>query len=169
MKEFIKIIESKTFRIALGFLGCLIGAMIVFSAGVHVGLRKASYSSQWGQNYERNFIGVGRPMMDGPRPPMMGVNGFDQGPRGMMRGAEGRDFRNGHGIGGTITSISENTVIIKDRDNKENTIAVTDKTLIKSGSSDIKITDLKNDQNIVVIGKPGDNGVVNADLIRVFN
>jgi len=28
---------------------------------------------------------------------------------------------------------------------------------------------LKNDERIVVIGNPSDNGVVNADLIRVFN
>lgn len=164
-----KIVESKTFIIFVGFLGCLIAAVIIFAVGVHVGLRKASYSSQWGQNYERNFIGAGRGMMEGRRVSKIDLDGFEQGPRAMMRSIEGRNFRNSHGIGGVITSISENSIVIKDRDNKENTVAVTDKTIIKSGKNDIKITELKNYQNIVVIGQPGDNGVVNADLIRVFN
>jgi hypothetical protein len=48
-------------------------------------------------------------------------------------------------------------------------MAVTDKTIIKLRRDDIKITDLKNDQQVVVMGKPGDDGVVNADLIRVFD
>ena len=59
--------------------------------------------------------------------------------------------------------------VIKDRDNKENTISVNDKTIINLGRDTIKIGDLKNDENVVVIGKPGDNGVINADLVRVFD
>ena len=99
----------------------------------------------------------------------MGGQRGEGGPGGMMRGFEGGDFRNGHGIAGVITSITDNNIVIKDRAGKENTITVNEKTIIKNGAADIKITDLKNDQSIVVIGNPGDNGVVNADLIRVFD
>jgi len=162
--EIKKITQSKYFVAVLGVLGCFIAAAIVFAAGVHVGERRAKYSYQWGANYERNFVNGSRGMMDGAR----GQNGNGRGPQGMMRGFEGRDFRNGHGIAGTITSVVDNSIVIKDRDGKENTIAVNEKTLIKNGQADIKIADLKNDQSIVVIGNPGDNGVVNADLIRVF-
>jgi hypothetical protein len=162
MTELKKITESKYFKTVLGILGCLIAAAVVFAAGVHVGERRARYSYQWGANYERNFVG-------GPRGMMGGQRGQQVGSGGMMRGFEGGDFRNGHGIAGTITSITDNNIVIKDRNGKENTIAVTDKTLIKNGQADIKITDLKKDENIVVIGNPGDNGVVNADLIRVFD
>ena len=88
---------------------------------------------------------------------------------GMGRNFTGQDFRNGHGIAGTIVSITDNNIIIKDRAGKENTVTVSDKTLIKNGQTDLKITDLKNDESLVVIGNPSDNGVVNADLIRVFN
>jgi hypothetical protein len=78
-------------------------------------------------------------------------------------------MRNGHGIAGTIISISDNSIVIKDRDNKENTISVNDKTIINQGRDTIKIEDLTSENEIVVIGRPGDNGVIQADLIRVFN
>jgi len=94
------------------------------------------------------------------------------GPIGMMREKfgefEGRGMRNGHGVAGTIISISDNSIIIKDKDNKENTISVNDGTVINQGRDTIKIGDLKNDVEIVVIGKPGDDGVIAAELIRVF-
>lgn len=154
--------RSKAFKIITAFVGLFLIVLVSFAGGVAVGLHKAKFSSDWGKNYERNFIG-----------PRTGVGNEHMGPGGfvgsMMRGFEGRDFRNAHGLAGTIISIAENNIIVKDRDGKENTVAVTDKTLIKSGSSDIKIGDLKQDEQIVVMGNPGDNGVVNADLIRVFN
>jgi len=162
-----RITESVYFKAILGILGCFIAAAIIFAAGVHVGERRAKYSYQWGANYERNFLGGPPEMVDGPRGPM-GKGGFEEGPLGMMRNFEGRDFRNGHGIAGTITSVSDSSIIIKDRDGKENTVAVSDKTLIKKGQADIKIGELGNDEKIVVVGKPSEDGTINADLIRVF-
>lgn len=169
MKDIKTFVASKTFKTILWGIGGLIIILGTFAAGINVGLHKARYSYQWGANYERNFMGGGPGRGDfGPRG-MMGLGGFDGGPMGMMRNFEGRDFRNGHGTAGTITSIFNNTLVIKDRDNKENTINVSDKTIIKSGNNGLKITDLKTDEHIVVMGTPGDNGVVNADLIRVFD
>ncbi len=138
---------------------CVGGFLIVlasFASGVVVGLKKAKFSNRFGENYERNFIGS-----------RSGHPGPDIG--GFMRGIEGRDFRNAHGLAGSIISITDSNIVVKDRDGKENTVAVTDKTVIKSGNENIKIGDLKQNDQIVVIGNPGDNGVVNADLIRVFN
>lgn len=159
MKELIK---SKTFIIAAMVLGIIVVALVSFAVGVTVGFGKAKFSYRFGENYERNFIG--------PRPDMMGPG---PGPMGMIKdkleNLEGRGFRSGHGVAGTIISISDNSVVVKDRDNKENTISVDDKTIINRGRDTIKIGDLKNDDEIVVIGKPGDDGVINADLIRVFS
>lgn len=128
-----------------------------FASGVVVGIKKAKFSYHFGENYERNFIGS-----------RMGIehSGFMGS---MMREFEGRDFRNAHGLAGTIVSIADNNIIVKDKDNKENTVAVTDKTIIKNGRNDIKLSDLKQNDQIVVMGNPGDNGVINADLIRVFD
>ncbi|MFA5777200.1 MAG: hypothetical protein WC906_02070 [Parcubacteria group bacterium] len=150
-----KILKSKKFIVASAIVGIFIIALVSFAMGAAVGFHKAKFSFQFGENYERNFMGskhVG-PMGMMPFPPEF----------------EGRGMRNGHGVAGTIISISENSLIIKDRDGKENTISVSDKTIINLGRDTVKIGDLKNDEEIVVIGKPGDSGVVNADLIRVFD
>ena len=151
-----KIIKSKKFKTAAVIVGVLVCALVIFALGISVGVHKGRFSCNWGKNYEQNFMGQfgdrdNRGFM--PAPPM------ELGNKG---------FRNAHGISGIIVSISDNKIIIKDRNNQENTIAVTGKTLIKSGQSDLKITDLKSGDNIVVMGQPDNSGVVNADLIRIF-
>ena len=147
--------KLKGVRLAAFIIGIVLIAILIFAAGVSVGFHKARYSYQWGENYERNFGGPER----GPGP-------FG----GMMNQFSGHDnFRNAHGLSGAIVSVTGNNLVIKDQDNKENTVAVTDKTVIKDGPDTIKLSDLKTDERIVVLGKPGDNGVVNADLIRVFS
>lgn len=149
-----EILASRKIKITALAVGVVIISLISFTGGVAVGFHKARFSYRFGENYERNFMG-----------PRMG----DRGPGGMMKDFEGRGFRNAHGIAGQIISISENNIVIKDRNGQENTVTVSDKTLIKSGSSNIKITDLKADERIVVMGQPGDNGTIYADLIRVFD
>jgi len=154
-----KIIQSKKFKIAAVIVGVILGALIIFAAGISVGIHKGKFSCNFGRNYEKNFMGKfgGR---DDER-------GFMSG-RGMIDGFGGGGFRNAHGIAGQIISINDNKIVVKNRDNQENAIAVTDKTLIKSGQSDLKITDLKSGDQIVVMGRPDASGVVNADLIRIF-
>lgn len=146
--------KSKQFKIVTLVLGIFLIALVSFSGGVAVGFKKARFSYKFGENYERNFTG-----------PRMGMGRGG----GMMGDFRGQDFRNAHGLAGTIISIADSNLIIKDKDNKENTIAVTDKTIIKRQRDDIKISDLKQNNQVVVMGSPGDNGVVNADLIRVFD
>jgi hypothetical protein len=155
------LVKSQKFKYAAIAVGSAILAIIIFSAGIFVGLKKARFSYSWGENYERNFARPfgGPEMMHGPLP----------GPMEMMRDFEGRDFRNGHGVAGEIISITGNNIVLKDLRNNENTIAVSDKTIIKQGRDNISLNDLKNNQKIVVLGQPGENGVINADLIRVFN
>jgi len=152
-------LKSKKFKIAALVVGVIIIALVSFAGGVATGLHKARFSYEFGKNYERNFVGG----------PFQGPGMMDRGPRGMMLDFEGRGFRNGHGIAGAIISVADTKIIIKDRNGQENTISVSDQTLIKRGQDTISINDLKNDEQIVVMGRPGDNGTVNADLIRVFD
>lgn len=153
-------LNSKAYVRTTFALAILIVLSLTFLAGVQVGIRKAKYSFEWGANYERNFMG--------PRRGMMGPGGFGQkGPRGFFPDGP-RDMRNAYGVGGEIISIAENLIVIKDPDNKENTVSVNEKTIIKAGREDIKISDLKTGDKIVVMGKPGDNGTVSAELIRDF-
>ncbi|HBB37027.1 MAG: hypothetical protein UX02_C0002G0232 [Candidatus Moranbacteria bacterium GW2011_GWC1_45_18] len=153
-------IKSKGFQIAVLFVGVIFVALVSFAGGVAVGLKKARFSYKFGENYERNFGGPFR----GPA----GMRGPGRDPGEMMRDFEGRGFRNAHGIAGEIISITDNKIVLKDRDGQENSIAVDDKTLIKRGRDTISVNELKNDDRIVVMGKPGDDGTVSADLIRVF-
>ncbi|PIP26618.1 MAG: hypothetical protein COX31_01360 [Candidatus Moranbacteria bacterium CG23_combo_of_CG06-09_8_20_14_all_40_16] len=160
-----EIMKSNKFKIAVAVVGVMLVALVSFAAGIGVGLKKARFSYKFGENYERNFMG--------PRPGPNEFGGPIGGPMGLMKEKfkdfEGHGFRNAHGIAGTIISIADNNLVIKDKDNKENTVAVNDKTIIKLGRDDVQINDLKNDDQIVVMGNPGDDGVINADLIRVFN
>jgi len=150
-----ELLKSKRFKIAAGIVGAFILALAIFGAGVSVGIHKARFSYQFGENYERNFMG--------PRP-----SGPMGGPMGFFREMEGKDFKNGHGLVGEIISISENNLVIKDPEGEENSVAISDKTIIKDRKDNIKITDLKTGDKIAVLGKPDDNGIVSANLIRVL-
>lgn len=144
--------KSNGFKIAGIIVGAFLVFLIGFAAGMRVGFHKIRFSNDFGKNYERNFMG--------PK---------SQGPMGMFRDFEGKEMRNPHGLAGEIISISGDSLVIKDKDNRENTVAVAENTAIKNGNDDIKITDLKSGDKIVVLGKPGDDGIIKADLIRILN
>ncbi len=150
--------KSRKFKIAALGVGVIIIALVSFAGGVAIGFHKARFSYKFGENYERNFVGN----------PFQERGMMERGSRGMMDDFGGHGMRNGHGIAGAIISVANNQIVIKDRNGQENTISVSDKTLIKRGQETISVNDLKNDEQIVVMGQPGDNGTVNADLIRVF-
>jgi len=156
-----EILASKTVRISAIVIGVLLVSLVSFAGGVAVGFHKAKFSYAFGENYERNFIQGGRFDRDAR-------GGVMQGNMMFGRDFEGKGFRNSSGAAGEIISLSDTSIIIKDRDGKESTIAITGSTLMKSGRTTIKASDLKAGDSIVIIGKPSDTGAVNADFIRVF-
>ncbi len=160
MDKLKNIFNSKSYRWILWIVAELLLLALVFALGIRVGIHKAGYSYQWGANYERNFTrSFGRP----GGPGMMGG-----GMMGFFRD-QGGDLRNAHGLAGVVVSIAGNTLVVKDDSNKENTVTVDDKTIIKAGRNDIKLGDLKTSERIVVIGKPDSSGVIVAELIRAFD
>ncbi len=165
MKKIKEIVSTKVFKLVFLLVAGLLIILLVFAAGIKVGLKKARYSYQWGANYERNFLGPHSDMMDPRRP-----NGKmrPSGPMDFFKNNE-RDMRNANGLAGAVVSFTNNLIVVKDKDNKESTVAVNEKTIIKFGRSDIEIGDLKVDQQLVVLGKPNDAGMVDAELIRVFD
>lgn len=140
--------QGKTLKIVVGCLGAFIILLLVFQVGVFVGFSKARWSFKWGDNYHKNF--------GGPR------NGF-------LRDFEGKDFVGGHGTPGTIAKIDGNNIIIKDPRGMEKIVTITDKTAIKKGMTDLKFSDLKIDDRLVIIGAPRDDGSIEAQLIRIFD
>lgn len=142
-----KIFQSKKLRVTLIAIGTLIILLVVFQVGMAVGFRKASFSYSWAENYHRNFAG--------PR-------------EGFLGNFMGRDFIDAHGVFGSIIKIDGSTLVIKGANNVEKTILLKDDTTIERLRETIKLSDLKVDDNIVVIGSPNDSGQIVAELIRVM-
>lgn len=156
-----KYFQSRTAKITTIVVGALLIASASFAAGAMFGFHKARFSYAWGENYERNFTGD-----RGMRPGMR--DGFPRPPMPMM-GVDGGGMRNGHGVLGEVISVSENSLVIKDRSGQENIVSVSDKTAINKYRDALKLGDIQAGDMVAVIGKPGDNGSVNADFIRVFD
>jgi len=146
-----EIFSSKKFVIAIVSISSLILFLLVFKLGIFVGFEKAKFSYRWSDNYYRNFNG---PIINGPE------NGF-----GIMN--EG-DFMNAHGIFGQIIKIDTDSLVIKDKDNIEKIVSIKSDTSIRELRKDLKITDLKVDQKVVVIGEPDSTGKIIAKLLRVL-
>lgn len=146
-------VQSKTFRRIVIGVGVLLIILVSFASGVAVGLRKARFSYAWGENYERHFLG-------GPRGQM---------PGDMMDIPDGRGFRNPHGTSGTVVSVAENMLIVKDSDSQESNVRLSDQTRIMKQRTQIGANDIRKDDMVLVVGKPAEDGVVAADFIRVFD
>lgn len=155
VKQFV---ESKYFKIAAITSGVFLIVLFSFAVGVRVGLHKALFSTRFGENYERNFIG-GPGNRDGRM-----MSGF-----GRMMDNDERGVRNPHGVGGEIISISGDTLVIKDRNSQESSIRVSTTTSINRGREVLTIDNLVVGSRVIVVGKPGDDGVITAELIRVFS
>lgn len=156
-----EIVESKQFKIFSAVIGIAIIALVSFAGGVAVGLHKAKFSYSWGENYERNFVGGRGGMMENDRWKMM-----DR--LGVKEKWGGRDFRNAHGVAGTVISLSDNNLIINTRENTENTVSVNERTIIKRNGQDILLGSIIQNDEVVVVGRPSEDGTINADFIRIF-
>jgi len=132
-------------------LAIFIAIILIFSAGMLVGEMKARFSYRWAENYHKMFAGPEMGFLGNFRPPFPG------------------DFIESHGTFGEIIKIDDNTLVVKGKDNIEKSILVNEKTAIKFGFKDIKISDLKVGYIIVVIGSPNEQGQIEAKLIRVFS
>lgn len=146
MAKALSFIKSKRFIFAIAGIIVL---LLVFRAGMSFGYYRALFSTEWGQNYYRNFYGDRRLMS-----PISGIT--DKGSLGM------------HGTVGTIIDISSSTLSVKGHDNIERSVAIDGDESIRKAGSDISVADLRIGDNIAVIGGPNENGQIEARFIRVF-
>jgi hypothetical protein len=149
--EINKIFQSKKLKITLLALGALIILLAVFGLGMKVGFKKAEFSFRWAENYHQNFAG--------PRGGFFGD---------FRRDFEGKDFIEAHGVFGSIIKIDGSTLVIKGVNNVEKTVLIKNDTTIERFRETINPSDLKVDDNVVVIGEPNDSGQIEAKLIRVM-
>jgi len=146
-----KFFQSKSFMAVIWTVAVIALFLLVFSAGMYVGFKKAGFSYQWGENYHRNFAG-----------PKQGFGG------GIGRELGGKDFIDSHGTLGQILKMEDSTLVVKDMNNVEKIILVDNKTVINRFRDNLKLSDLKVDEKIVTIGDPNTSGQIVAKLIRVL-
>lgn len=147
-----KVFSGKILQITAVVLAGLVIILVIFQLGACFGRWRAERNQAWGENYQRNFAG--------PRGGFM---------REMDKKLRGRDMVAGHGIFGTVLKIDGNNLIIKDGRGTEQVVVTTEKTAIRRGVEDIKITDLKVDEQVTVIGSPNKDGQIDGKFIRVFD
>ncbi len=137
--------------IIIGLAGFVV-VVLIFGIGMFVGGMKAKFSYRWAESYHKNFAG--------PK------NGFLGDWRVLLPPG---DFIESHGTFGEIIEIEGNTLIVKGREDIEKVVLVGEKTIIKLGRKNIKISDLKVDDRVVIIGSPNEQGQIEASLIRLFS
>lgn len=130
--------------IAIG-LGIAFAAVTILAIGIAIGQHKARFSLRWGQNYDRQFGGPRRAIPGGPK-----------------------GFFGGHGTAGVVIKKDAKSLVVESRDNAEKVILISDDTKIIERRQEIKLKDIKEDDNIVVIGSPDNKGRIKARLIRIF-
>lgn len=132
-----------------GLAGFII-ILLVLSVGIWIGGERAKFSYRWADNYHKNF--------GGPR----------EGFFGEFRKFPNDDFMSGHGEYGMIIKINESEIVIKGRNNMEKVVLVKDDTVVKNLKNDIKQSDLKINDFVVVIGSPNESGKIEAKIIRLL-
>ena len=146
-----KFFQSKVFKALVFVIAALIIFLAGFKAGIFVGFRKAGFSYRFEENYHRNFAGPKAGFFNDFR------NDF-----------KNRNFMQSAGVFGQIIKIDNNNLVIAGRDNLEKIVSVTEQTIINRFQETIKISDLKVDDPIVIIGEPNEYGQIEAKLIRVM-
>ena len=144
-----KIFQSSAIKVILLTIAILIILGFVFNAGMFIGMRKANFSFTWADEYHRNF--------GGPQ-------------AGFLRSFAdmGKEFINSNGAVGQIININDQKITVKDRDNTEKIILITNETSIVRQKNNIETGDLKLNDFVVIIGEPNNNGQIDAKLIRVM-
>lgn len=146
--NFKNIHQSKTVRgVLIGIIICVI-LLFVFTAGISVGEHRARFAGQFGDNFERNFMGP-------KNPEMFAVMNRNEMP-------------SGHGAVGEIISLKLPQIIVSGPDNLEKTVLVSTSTIIRRFQENISASELQTNDFVVVIGRPDTNGQIEAGLIRIM-
>lgn len=140
---------SRSRKATLVALVSVIGALLVFQAGVFVGYHKALFSYRGG---ERFFM-----MMEG-------------GPKGYaaQAGIPSDDFGPSHGAVGRIVSVSLPTFVIAGPDKRERTVTIGDDTEIRLFRQTASTSEIRTDRFALVLGEPDQDGSIEARLVRIM-
>lgn len=77
-------------------------------------------------------------------------------------------FGNPQGVSGKILKISLPTVVIEGQDGMEKVVLISDNTIVRHQRDSIKASDLRVDDEVILIGTPNDKSEIEARLIRIM-
>ncbi len=144
-------VQSKKFQGFIIGIGTLLVLIVIFQAGMFVGLKKAEFSGRLGENYGRIFGDSRGEMMNG---------GFGGMPFDNLPG--------GHGAAGKVIKTSTSTLVVAEPNNVEKMVLMSDDTLIRKFRDEIKASDIKVGDFVSVIGESDNNSEIEAKLIRIL-
>jgi hypothetical protein len=148
MQRIAKIFQSKIFLGIIIGMAIFLAVLLIFKAGMMVGSRKAEFSGNWSDNYHLNFAG--------PK-------------QGFLNGFQDKDFMEANGVFGQIIKIEGSSIVVRGKDDVEKAVIIEEgTTTIKKLKDTLKVSDLKTNDLIVIIGEPNDAGQIQARLIRVM-
>jgi hypothetical protein len=147
MEQVKEVLKKSKVKWIICILGSIVVALLIFQAGIYVGVNKASFSFKMGEQYFRQMNNM-------PNDNFMGMNR--------------QDFTDSHGSAGKIISIKLPLIVVADKDGVEKTILISTSTEIKQFKDSIKPSDLKINDYIAVIGTPDNNAELEARLIRIM-
>jgi len=139
-----KITEAPWFTKALIAIGLVLAALVVFQAGVYVGVNKAALSFRMGDNYYR----------------ALGPGGFPGDPLG-------EELSEANGASGKILSVSLPTFIMEDQGG-EKVILIGSQTGIRFMRDSTSSSAIMPGDGAIVIGEPNDKGEIEATFIRLL-
>lgn len=158
-----KVVNRPDFSPALRTGAIIIGTLAILAGIFWLGRASTgNYHSGWrnGDRFERGLNGY-------QMGPGMMRRSFDDDDIGSRRGMVGGSYY-GSSISGTISAINGNNITVKDSNNKEYTVTISDTTsIIASDGSIAKQSDLKENNSVIVRGPSGSNGQINATVIRI--
>ena len=134
-------------RLLIG-VGVIVLLLATFTAGVHVGERKARHFSGWYKNT--------RPLSRSSRP-QRPTYPFNRMPMPLE-----------HGVFGKVLSISDHTVMVEGKDGLEQQVQVSTSTSIRLNQDQRSLQDLQTGVEISVFGRPLPDGSIQAHLIRLL-
>jgi hypothetical protein len=145
---FKELMEKKWLVWVLAAAGEIVVLLLVFRVGEVIGVNRANFNTEWGQNYGRLFGEPQRGFFNevGELPPPIPA----------------------FGNAGTVLSVSGGSLVIQDNRLNEKTIVLSSSTTIREGANVITAAEIPAGAQIVVIGAPNGQGAITARFIRIF-
>ena len=153
MKQFFNLPESKTARGIIIGLSIAAGALLVFGAGMQVGYHQARFEHNFGDNYDRMFVGP---------------HHNDQFMTGGLPFIGHHDTVNDHGAVGEVVRMSGSQFVVAGIDKVEKTITMDTHTMVRQYRDATSSSAIHVGSFVVVIGTPTNTGEIAADVIRLI-